>query len=208
MLVVTASAVYGFFGAIRLIYPLRYEDYIEEYSDRYGLDKYLVMAVIKAESNYIYNAHSGVARGLMQITDSTADWIAGKLGCEFEREDIENPEININMGCYYLRYLLDYYNEDVNLALAAYNAGMGNVNKWLADSESGTENSLDSIPFSETERYLSRIEKGIKIYQRLNSLLTKNFTGGMNYEHSNYNRKTIRKWRKRAWADSRKKTRI
>ena len=53
MLVVTASAVYGFFGAIRLIYPLRYEDYIEEYSDRYGLDKYLVMAVIKAESNYI-----------------------------------------------------------------------------------------------------------------------------------------------------------
>lgn len=167
MLVVTASAVYGFFGAIRLIYPLRYEDYIEEYSDRYGLDKYLVMAVIKAESNYIYNAHSGVARGLMQITDSTADWIAGKLGCEFEREDIENPEININMGCYYLRYLLDYYNEDVNLALAAYNAGMGNVNKWLADSESGTENSLDSIPFSETERYLSRIEKGIKIYQRL-----------------------------------------
>ena len=168
LLTVTAavSAVYGFFGAIRMIYPLRYEEYIEEYSGQYMLDKYLVMAVIKAESNYASNAHSGVARGLMQITDSTADWIADKLGFDFEREDIENPEININMGCYYLRYLLDYYDENVNLALAAYNAGMGNVNKWIADSESSGYSTL-SIPFSETERYLNRIEKGIKIYRRL-----------------------------------------
>ena len=163
----TGLCIYGFFGAVRMVYPLRYEEYIEEYSNRYGLDKYLVMSVIKAESNYVYNAHSGVARGLMQITDSTADWIADKLGYEFERDDIENPETNIDMGCFYLRYLLDYYDDDLQLALAAYNAGMGNVNKWLADSRVQNKSLIESIPFYETERYLNKIEKGIKIYQKL-----------------------------------------
>lgn len=154
--------------AMRAVYPLKYEEHIEKYSQEYNLDKYLVMALIKAESNYICDAHSGVARGLMQITDETAQWIAGRMDKEFEKDDIENPETNISMGCYYLRYLLDYYNNDVNLALAAYNAGMGNVNKWLTDthlSENGS--TLNVIPFSETKRYLTKIEKGIKIYKRL-----------------------------------------
>ncbi|MDY3929461.1 MAG: lytic transglycosylase domain-containing protein [Clostridia bacterium] len=152
----------------KIAYPLRYEDYIEKYSMEYNLDEYLVMALIKAESNYIYDAHSGIARGLMQITDDTALWIAEKLGIEFEPEDIENPEINIRMGCYYLRYLLDYYNSNTQLALAAYNAGMGNVNKWLKNSDlCSSEGYLNSIPFYETEKYLEKIEHAQKIYKKL-----------------------------------------
>ena len=152
---------------INILYPLRYEDHIIEYSNKYNLDKYLVMAVIKAESNYIFDAHSGVARGLMQITDETAVWIANKIDINPDTIDIEDPKTNINMGCYYLRYLLDYYNNDQELALAAYNAGMGNVDKWLKDpaySKSG--HSLDVIPFEETRKYINKIDKAIIIYKK------------------------------------------
>lgn len=152
----------------KIIYPLRFEEYIEQYSDEYGLDKYLVMSLIKAESNYIHDAHSGLARGLMQITDDTALWISEKLGTSFKSDDLDNPKININMGCYYLSYLSDYYNGDTSLALAAYNAGMGNVNRWLSDtrySKSGA--ALDNIPFPETEKYVKKVNKGINIYKKL-----------------------------------------
>ena len=152
---------------INILYPLRYEEHIEKYSDDYNLDKYLVMAIIKAESNFIPDAHSGVARGLMQITDETALWIAKKNNMDFDLEDIETPEINIKMGCFYLDYLLDYYDNNQTLALAAYNAGMGNVDKWLKNpdySKSGSD--LDNIPFSETKYYIEKINKAINIYKK------------------------------------------
>lgn len=153
---------------IRIIYPLKYENYIEEYSNEYKLDKYLVMAVIKAESNYKPDAHSGVARGLMQITAGTAEWLVEKMGLEFSSEDIENPEINIAMGCRYLRYLLDMYEGDTQLAVAAYNAGPGNVAKWLADEKcSADSKTLDYIPFGETRRYAEKVEKYYRVYKRL-----------------------------------------
>ena len=152
----------------KILYPLRYEEYIIEYSNKYELDKYLVMSLIKAESNYIYDAHSGFARGLMQITDDTALWISEKLDTDFKYEDLNNPQININMGCYYLKYLTDYYKGNTSLALAAYNAGMGNVNRWLSDSRySKTGNTLDYIPFPETEKYVEKVNKGINIYKKL-----------------------------------------
>lgn len=151
---------------MKALYPLRYGEYIITYSDKYDLDKYLVMALIKAESNYIYDAHSGVARGLMQITDETADWIASKLS--LRDFDILEPETNIGMGCYYLSYLLDYYKDNEQLALAAYNAGMGNVNKWLLDKEySQSGETLDNIPFEETRQYIDKIERNKKIYIKL-----------------------------------------
>lgn len=151
---------------MKALYPLRYDEHIITYSQKYDLDKYLVMALIKAESNYIYDAHSGIARGLMQITDETADWIAAKLS--LSDFDILEPETNINMGCFYLSYLLDYYNENEKLALAAYNAGMGNVNKWLSDEEySKSGETLDNIPFLETRQYIDKIERNKKIYIKL-----------------------------------------
>ncbi len=153
---------------MKAIYPLRYNEHIEKYSKEYNLNEYLVMALIKAESNYIYDAHSGVARGLMQITDETALWISDKLSLDFSKNDLENPEINVKMGCYYLSYLLDYYNRNETLALSAYNAGMGNVNKWLSDKEYSKDGkTLDKIPFEETRNYLEKIRKFKKIYNAL-----------------------------------------
>ena len=172
VIILVITAIFAFIPVsktvLKILYPLRYEDYIQEYSSKYNLDEYLIMALIKTESNYIYDAHSGIARGLMQITDDTAVWIAEKMGMEFYPDDIENPEININMGCYYLRYLLDYYDWDIQYALAAYNAGMGNVNKWLENSSTEYSNDfISSIPFSETQNYLKKINHAQKVYEKL-----------------------------------------
>ncbi len=152
---------------IGFIYPLKYENYIEEYSAEYGLDKYFVMAVIKAESNYEPAAHSGKARGLMQITADTAKWIAEKMQIDFSEDDIEDPKTNISMGCYYLDYLENMYHDDV-LVLAAYNAGMGNVAKWLEDENCSLDSvTLDYIPFGETRRYIKKVERYYKVYKKL-----------------------------------------
>lgn len=153
------------------VYPVRYYEYIDRYSRKYGLDEYLVMGVIKAESNYIHDAHSGVARGLMQLTEETAVWIAEKIEIEFETDDVENPETNIQMGCYYLKYLIEYYDNNTDVALAAYNAGPGNVSKWLADerySEDGE--TLLQIPFEETENYVKKVKEYTKTYRKLYDL--------------------------------------
>lgn len=155
----------GFDTAVDAIYPLRYEESITASAEENSIDKYLVMGLIRAESNYIYDAHSGVARGLMQITDDTAKWIADKMGLEFEENDIENPDTNIKMGCYYLAYLIQRY-ENVDVALAAYNGGPGNVDKWLGDKNCSADGkSLDNIPFAETREYVERVNKYAKIYK-------------------------------------------
>jgi len=156
----------GFDTCMDILFPLRHSEIIDKYCTEYDLDRYLVMGVIKAESNYIHDAHSGVARGLMQITDDTAEWIAQRLEIEFSGDDIENPEINIRMGCYYLDYLIEKY-KDVDVALAAYNGGMGNVNKWLADSRYSSDGvTLDDIPFAETAEYVRRVARFREIYER------------------------------------------
>lgn len=169
LLVILANILkFAAYKVICFIYPLKYDEYIEEYSAEYGLDKYFVMAVIKAESNYNPEAHSGVARGLMQITASTAEWIAEKISIEFSEDDIEEPRVNIRMGCYYLKYLSELYNNDKVLVTAAYNAGMGNVSKWLSDERYSKDFvTLSYIPFEETRRYTEKVEKYYKIYKKL-----------------------------------------
>ncbi len=152
----------------QMMYPLRHSEYIEEYAKEYELDPVLVMAVIKAESNYIHDAHSGIARGLMQLTDETAKWVAEKMKMkDFQPDDVENPETNIKMGCFYLRYLMDYYS-DTDLALAAYNGGMGNVDKWLKNEEYSKDGkTLDTIPFPETSGYVKKVHRYMDIYRKL-----------------------------------------
>lgn len=164
--VVTVVAVKN--SGKKMMYPLRYEQYIEKYAKKYELDPCLVMGVIKAESNYIYDAHSGVARGLMQITEDTAQWIARQLDLKhFESDDIENPEMNIRMGCYYLHYLIEHYG-DVDVALAAYNGGMGNVTRWLGDKHYSSDGkTLDYIPFKETREYVEKVNKYTQTYREM-----------------------------------------
>lgn len=149
------------------VLPLRYEEHIEKYSDEYVLPKHLVMGVIRTESKFNDKAHSEYARGLMQITDDTAVWIAKEMKIEYSVDMVEDPETNIKMGCFYLSYLIEKY-ENVRTALAAYNAGPGNVNSWLSDEAYSLDGkTLYEIPFGETKRYVRRVEIFEKLYEKL-----------------------------------------
>ena len=166
--VLVTAITTGYKVIMHIIYPVRYFEHIHKYAIENRLDEYLVMGVIKAESNFIYDAHSGVATGLMQLTDETASWVSGKMGIEYEKEDLLVPEKNIKMGCYYLRYLIDHYGGNIDVALAAYNAGMGNVKKWLSDSRYSKDGeSLDNIPFEETRNYVKRVGEYYDTYKKL-----------------------------------------
>lgn len=144
-------------------YPVAYSELIYKYADENELDPYLVMAVIKVESNFVPEAHSGYAGGLMQLTEETAQWNADELGITYY--DYMDPETNIMLGCHYLRHLLDVY-EVTDTALAAYNGGMGNVSSWLSDPRYSDDGiTLKDIPFPETKNYVVRVNEAWTHYR-------------------------------------------
>lgn len=156
--------------AAKWCYPKEHGAYVEQYAAEYGLSGHLVYAMIKAESNFDHEAKSVKnASGLMQIMEPTGAWIAQKLGMQdYQGDWLTDPETNIQMGCYYISYLLDMYDGDKKCALAAYNAGHANVDSWLLDkaySKDGTH--LYNIPFSETEQYVNLVLKNEKVYDFL-----------------------------------------
>ena len=166
--VIAAPKVYE--TVMKFIYPLEYEDVVYSYANENGLDPYLVLGIIKAESNFISDARSNKdAKGLMQITDSTATWAAEKMGYKnFSVSELANPQTNIAIGCWYLRYLLDRYNDDVTLALCSYNAGSGNVASWLSNEQYSKDGkTLENIPFPETRHYVANTQKYTEKYRKL-----------------------------------------
>jgi len=142
----------------RLRYPLRYASIVRGHAHNYDLDPALLAAVIETESKFKANAKSSSgAIGLMQLLPSTAHGIAVHTGGNnFHTEDLYNPEINVRYGAWYLRHLLDKYDDERD-ALAAYNAGQDNVDRWLAGGS--------GIRFSETRAYVNRVEKLKRIYR-------------------------------------------
>lgn len=150
-------------------YKLQYGAEIKEYSMEFGVDPYLVAAVIHCESS---NRHTAVSRagakGLMQIMPDTGSWIAEKLGEEdFTEDKLLEPEVNIRFGCWYLKYLLDGFSGNRKNAVAAYNAGPGNVRKWLKDERYSQGGELYSIPFGETAQYVERVQRAYDKYAKL-----------------------------------------
>ena len=118
-----------------LTLPLRHDDIIRQQAAEKDLDPALIAAVIYEESRFRDQTSHAGARGLMQITPETADAIAKHSGgTRFKQEDLAAPQINISYGAYYLRLLLDHYGGNETLAIAAYNAGMGNVDRWVAEA--------------------------------------------------------------------------
>lgn len=154
-------------GLLTTNYPIGYKTMIVEYSKEYNLDPYLVASIINVESKYDKDALSQKdARGLMQISPSTGKWASEVLGIENYSEDILfDPETNIRIGTWYLSTLFKEFNNNLDSVLAAYNAGSGNVNKWLNDENySRDKTSLAIIPFQETKDYLVRVKKNYKVY--------------------------------------------
>ena len=172
--------IYILFGPLKLqqrlmkfFYPIKYEQFVESYAKHNNLDKYMVYAVIKAESNFNDKAESSKgAKGLMQLMDETAKDVAKKIDyMEISEEDVEqkllDPQFNIMLGTKYLALLKNKYN-NMNLALVAYNAGSGNVDKWIEQGllkEDGSN--LENIPFKETNNYVRKILNNYEIYKDL-----------------------------------------
>lgn len=148
--------------------PLRHEDIIRQQSRDKGLDPALIAAVIYAESRFRDGQTSPAgAEGLMQLTPETAKYIARKSGgIRFEVADLATPQVNIAYGTYYLRYLMQRYDGNQTLALAAYNGGEGNVDRWVAEAGQRNEAlSVDTIPFAETRAYVRRVQQAKREYR-------------------------------------------
>lgn len=150
---------------LKLSYKREYSEYVTKYSQQYKVDENLVYALIKAESNFKADAVSNKgAQGLMQLMFSTAKDVAKKSGIELTEENILDPEININIGTKYLATLLEKY-KCVEVAIAAYNAGSGNIDKWISNGTIKADGSdIENIPFKETNTYVRKIMKAFKIY--------------------------------------------
>jgi peptidoglycan lytic transglycosylase len=145
-----------------LTLPLRHEDVIREQADEKGVDAALIAAVIYSESKFSDQESSAGARGLMQITPEAAKFIEKQSGgTTFKLEDLSDPEINIRYGTFLLRELLDRYDGDEAAALAAYNAGPGNADKW-----GGADLSVEGIPFPETRAYVEEVLEKQAEYRR------------------------------------------
>ena len=148
-------------------FPLKYKDEIIKYSNEYELDPSFVASIINTESSFKEDTVSSQgAIGLMQIMPQTAKYISNLMGeTRFNTEMLFDPEININYGCYYLRYLLSKF-EDEKVTLSAYNAGEGNVRKWLNDDRFSDDGvTLKTMPYFETISYIEKIENGINYYK-------------------------------------------
>lgn len=149
-------------------HPKNYSLFVELYAAEYGVPEAVIYAVIKTESNFDRTAVSSAgAHGLMQLTEDTYDWVSSKLKESPSVFAIYDPDTNIRYGVWYLSYLYGKF-ESWDVAFAAYNAGPGNVLKWLDSSEYSSDGkTLDYIPFKETRNYVEKVNKAIKIYEKL-----------------------------------------
>ena len=146
--------------------PLRHDDIIRQQAEDKDLDAALIAAVIYEETRFQPRTSPAGAEGLMQVTPETAMFIAERSGAtSFRLGDLGDAQINISYGTFYLRYLIDRYDGDERLAIAAYNAGASNVDRWLAEADDD-ELDLEDIPFVETREYVDDVEERRKEYEK------------------------------------------
>jgi peptidoglycan lytic transglycosylase len=159
--VVAAVVAPGVDKAVKEIaLPLRHEDIIRQQAADKHLDPALIAGVIYTESRFRDQTSHAGAKGLMQLLPSTADDIARKSGgTAFVQGDLADPQVNISYGSFYLRYLLKRYGGNVVLAVAAYNAGEGRVDKWVFAARHRGEDfdRARHIPFPETRHYVEQV---------------------------------------------------
>ena len=151
------------------LYPYPYQEIVQQYAKKYHVDSSLCVAVVQVESRFKQTAvsHRG-ALGLMQIMPNTGKWIASQFDEEFSVEKLQEPETNIRYGIWYLASLRQEFEDNDVLALAAYNAGRGNVHAWMVENGwSMNFNDISSIPFAETREYVKRVLRSQAKYKEL-----------------------------------------
>lgn len=151
---------FGYFVVLPRVLPLEYQDLVEKYAAVYALDKSLVNGVIFSESHFEPDAVSSAgAKGLMQVTEETGRWAAEQMGLPADTVELTDPDTNIRIGCWYLNWLLDKFDGVTETALAGYNAGHGNVAKWLVNEEMSADGiTLEEIPYEETKSYVKKVQ--------------------------------------------------
>lgn len=155
----------------KLAYPQKYQEYVVYYADKYDLDPLILYTFIRTESNFDPDAQSNVdARGLLQITEVTFDWIKSNIAPTeaLTFEDMYDPETNIRFGAYFIKYCLLRYQGDLATAAAAYHSGWGTVDTLLQDSRY-TENgkTLTGYPYPQMRHYVRKITQGYLRYQEI-----------------------------------------
>lgn len=151
-------------------YPQKYSEYVEYYAGKYALDPLVLYAVIRTESGFDAAAQSGVdARGLMQITEETFQWIKSRIAPDEEIafDDLFDPETNIRFGSYYFTCCLERYQNDLATAAAAYHSGWGTVDRLLEEGHSQNGLTLASFPYPQMRRYVEKITRSYARYQEL-----------------------------------------
>ena len=168
LLLLCILAGLGCFFVLPRLFPLGYSEYVEKYAAKYQLDSSLVYAMIYCESKFDAEAVSSAnAKGLMQVTEDTGNWVASTLeGMDAAEVDLFDAETNIRIGCRYLQWLLEKFDGYLETSLAGYNAGHGNVARWLSDEEKSKDGiTLEEIPYAETEKYVQKVKRIQKIYE-------------------------------------------
>ena len=168
--VAVISLCFGYGFLTKALYPMKYESVVNKASDAYNVEKALIYSVIRTESGFRENAVSRAdAIGLMQLVPETFLWLQDENQSlpKATVEELKTPDVNITYGTFYLSYLLQKY-ESKSTAIAAYNAGPGNVNKWLDNPEYSKDGvTLQKIPYEETRNYVSKVIAGEEMYNKL-----------------------------------------
>ena len=154
-------------------YPMKYQEYVTYYADKYSIDPLMLYSFIRTESNFNPKAESNAgARGLMQITEVTFDWIKSKIAPteDLTFDSLYDPETNIRFGCYFVSYCLLRYQDDLATAAAAYHSGWGTVDELLAQPEySADGKTLDQYPYPQMRQYVKKITESYQRYQEIYS---------------------------------------
>ena len=158
----------GYKKILKCMYPIKYEEYVNEASAKYKVKRSLIYAVIKCESNFDENAHSHAnAQGLMQITKETFEWLNLYEKEKYDSSLIKNPRINILRGTLLISVLKKIYSNP-DSCLCAYNAGVATVDRWLGDKSFSKDGKhLSKIPYPETEVYLKKVKHAEKMYNKI-----------------------------------------
>ena len=171
IIIICLWCVIGFFALFRFtlkkyVYPLNFEEIVLETAKSNHIDATLLFSIINIESSFNPNAKSDKgAIGLMQITPKTGEYISKMLNVD--EYDLYNPKTNIEFGGYYLKYLINRF-QNTETAVCAYNAGEGNVSIWLNNPEfSDDKITLKNIPFTETNEYINKFKKTFTKYKKL-----------------------------------------
>ena len=168
ILIVIALAVRN--TMIQKVYTKHFSEFVEKYAEEYEVDPFIIYAMIKNESKFDEDAKSYKnAIGLMQILESTAEEVAKKNDINYE--NLNDPEVNIQIGILYFVELLEENNNSIELALASYNAGKNKVKSWIEEgiiSEDGSN--IENIPYKETNMYVRKIMRDYNIYCKLYSI--------------------------------------